>query len=277
MLYTVGYVNDWYTYGESKNGEGVDVMIDICSANTDAYRRDPGRMLLRMKQRLRDYFAFLDNDREGIAKTDRATDKEEVIRVFVEWYYKKYLYRHSEAFLDLLEFIKRHKNSPDRDVTAEIKAYFTLPFVKLKSDEAYYGEMSLTEIANKAKTGIDAAALVNLERINSRNYSPRLDLLLFCGHIQSQGRLEESRFDRILSRVSEKEKSTVTSTLYGIYPLCPTRGKLALLEFVEKRGNSLGYSLEEFLTLAYQNGQKDLVYYGILAKQLNPHFPQYRR
>ncbi len=277
MLYTVGYINDWYAYGESRAGKGVDVMIDVCSTDTDAYRRDPQKMLLRMKRRLRDYFAFLGNDREGIVKTDRAKTGEEVIGVFVEWYYDKYLYRHSESFLDLYEFILRHEHSDNHAVTADIKDHFTLPFIKLKSDEVYYGEMSLSEIANKVQTGIDAGALANIERINSNRYSHKLDFLLFCGRLLTKGIFEESRLRRVLQNTPKPDHPTVTGALSGLYPLCPVEGKLATLRFLKEKGNSLGIDYETFLATAYANGAKDAIYYGIMAKQANRHFQHHRR
>ena len=277
MLYTVGYINDWYAYSESRAGDGVDLMIDVCATDTDAYRRDEGKMLTRMKRRLRDYFALLGNDREGIVKTDRAKSIEEVIGVFVDWYYAKYLYRHNEAFLDLYDFILRHQNSDSKAITKDIKDHFTLPFVKLKSDEAYYGEMSLKEIAGKAQTGIDSAVLVNIERINSNRYSYKLDFLLFCGHLQSKGVFEESRMERVLRNTPESERPVIFATLPKLYPLCPIDGKLKLLQYVKTKGKPLGIDYDTFLATAYQDGQKDLVYFGMMAERANSHFLRHRR
>ena len=96
-----------------------------------------------MKKRLRDYFELLGNDREAIAKTDRAATPEEVIRVYVDWYYLKYLYRHNEQFLDMYEFISTNLNSNNETVTSGIKEHFVLPFIKLKDDEAYLARCQL--------------------------------------------------------------------------------------------------------------------------------------
>ena len=276
MLYTVGYVNDWYSYCESKTGDGVDIMIDVCCSDTDAYRRDPNKMLLRMKKRLRDYFEFLGNDREGIAKTDRAKTKEDIIRVYVDWYYIKYLYRHNEQFLDLYEFITRNDDNNSEKITTEIKDHFVLPFIKLKSDEAYYGEMSIKEIANKALTGISRSALTNVERINSNRYSYKLDFLLFCGHLRMNGTFEESRLDRVLSNAPESELKTITTSLGKLYEVCEVAGRLAILNYIRQNGKNIGLDYDTFLKAAYSNGQKDLIFYGIMAERVNHHFIEHR-
>ena len=83
MLYTVGYINDWYTYSYSKDGNSVEILIDITATDHDTYRNDPQKMFRRMQRRLRDYFEFLGNDRGGIAKANRAKTIEELIWIYV--------------------------------------------------------------------------------------------------------------------------------------------------------------------------------------------------
>lgn len=277
MLYTVGYINDWYSYCKSKDGAGIDILIDICSTDALSYEADPKKMLRRMKNRLRDYFDLLGNNREGIAKTDRATTPEEIIRVFVNWYYTKYLYHHNEQFIDLFEFIRNNDDNDSERITTGIKDYFMLPFVKLKSDEALYGDMSLKEIANTVVTGVSKATLANVERINSNRYSYKLDFLLFCGYLRMYGQFEESRLERLLGSMQSSELSAVTDAFGKLYTVCDVAGRLSLLKYLEKSGAEVGINLNEFLTSAYKSGQKDLIFYAIMAKQVNKYYSISRR
>lgn len=52
LLYLSGYVNDWYFYSKSKDGDGVDVFVDICVTDTASYQVDRNKMLNRMKNRM---------------------------------------------------------------------------------------------------------------------------------------------------------------------------------------------------------------------------------
>lgn len=277
MLYLTGYVNDWYSYSQSKDGSGVDILVDICSTGYDSYRKDPSVMLNRMKTRMREYFEYMGYSRKSIAQTNRAKTPEELIRIYVKWYYEKYLYHHNEQFLDFYEFIEANARCDRDQITEEIKDYFVLPFAKLKSDEALYNELSLKEIIAKTTTGVSKKTLVNLERINSNRYSYKLDLALFCGHLRMNNAFDESRLERILSRLPDDEVRQLSGALSTLYPTCDTAAKIELLRYMEQNSGRLRTTYDHFLGQAYSSGQKDEVYYGIIASRLNKKFRSMRR
>lgn len=277
MLYSVGYINDWYTSCTSKNGNGVDISIDICSEDPWSYDTDPNKMLRRMKNRLRDYFDFLGNNRDSIARTDRSNTPEEVIRVFIDWYYIKFLYHHNEQFLDLYEFIQSNADNNSERITASIKDYFTLPFIKLKSDETLFGDMSIKEITNKVIQGVSKPLLVNIERINSNRYSYKFDFLLFCGHLRLNGRFEEGRLERLLTSMPSSEQNDIRSSFIKLYAICDVAGKLSMINYLESPANSVGIEISHFLISVYKDKRKDLMFYGIIANHSNKLFRAYRR
>lgn len=269
MLYNVGYINDWYAYCKSKNIEGVDILIDIISTDAASYQKDPQKMILRMKNRVRAYFDELGNNRESIAKTERAKSEQEIIKVYVDWYYLKYLYHHNEQFLDLYDFITTNTDSNGEEITAAIKDYFSLPFITIKSDEASYNDMSLLEISDKIKSGLNRSTIANIERINTNRYSYRLDYLLFCANLRYNGVLESDRLERVLNNVSYHEKEIIGDDFAKLYPLCSPEGKIAIINFIDDDGGIFNLNLNEFLTAAYADGTKDIIYYGIMAEMLN--------
>ncbi len=277
MLYLSGYINDWYSYSQSKDGNGIDILVDICSTGADSYKKDPNKMLKRMKERMHDYFVYMGNSRESIARVDRAKSPEEIIRIYVKWYYEKYLYHHNEQFIDFFEFITANA-SCDRDkITEDIKDYFVLPFAKLKSDEALYNELSLKEIIAKTTRGVGKNTLINLERINSNRYSYKLDLALFCGQLRMNDIFDESRLERILSKLPEDEIVQLSNALSTLYPSCNTAAKISLLNYMEREAASLKTTYMDFLKRSYSSGQKDDIYYGIMANILNKCFDRMRR
>lgn len=277
MLYLTGYINDWYSYSQTKDGSGVDILIDICAAGADSYKTDPNKMLNRMKERMHDYFVYMGNSRESIAKVERAKTPKAVIEVYVKWYYEKYLYHHNEQFLDFFEFISANATCDRDKITEEIKDYFVLPFAKLKSDEALYNELSLKEIILKTTTGVSKNTLVNLERINSNRYSYKLDLALFCGQLRMNDVFDESRLDRILSNLPDEEITQLGNALASLYPSCSSAAKIDILKYMEKEATSLRTTYMDFLKKVYSNGQKDEIYYGIMANMLNKFFDKMRR
>lgn len=267
MLYTTGYIYDWYSYSQTKDHSGLEILIDICSS--EAAIKDT---LRRMRLKLKDYFDFLGNNRESIAKVNRATTPEDLIKAYVDWYYIKYLYHHNEQFLDLFDFITANMGSANEKITDEIKDYFVLPFIKLKSDEAYYGEMSTKEIVNKAVLGINKETLANIERINSNRYSYRLDLLLFCGRLRMESFFDKNRLERVLNRIPKEDRATVIGAFARLYAVSGISAKLAILNYIESEGKKIGIEYSTFVSDAYRDSRKDLIYFGIMAKKVNPAF-----
>ena len=277
MLYLVGYINDWYSYSRSKNQEGVDILVDICSTNEASYRNDPKKMLNRMKERSRNYFEYMGRNREAIAKVERAKTPEEIIRVYVKWYYERYLYHHNEQFMDLFEFLSSNIDCNADKITEEIKDYFILPFAKLRSDETLYNELSLKEIIAKTTLGVSKSTLINLERINSSRYSTNIDLALFCGQLRMNGIFDESRLERIITKLSDDEIILLSNALISLYPFCQTEMKIIILNYMERRSSALKTTYNDFLNGIYENGVKDEIYYGIMSGILNKHFEMIRR
>ncbi len=277
MLYLTGFVNDWYSYSQTKDGSGVDILVDICSTDADKYRKSPAVMLNRMKERMRSYFEYMGNNREAIVKAERSKTPEEIILVYVKWYYERYLYHHNEQFLDFFDFLTENLSSDNDKITEEIKDYFVLPFAKLKSDEALYNELSIKEIISKTTAGVGKNTLINLERINSNRYSVKLDLALLCGNLRMNGMFDESRLERILFDVPKEEIPLLSNALCYLYSFGKTESKIHMLNYVERAGRSLKISYIDFLEKIYSNGIKDEIYYGIVANMLNKHFVKMRR
>lgn len=266
MLYLAGYINDWYTYEHNEKSAAIDVLIDICSTNAESFLTDQGKIFRRMQKRLCDYFDFLGGTREVISKVNRASSPEQLIDIYVDWYYAKYLYHHNEQFIDLYEFIISNMRGNNDHITDEIKDHFILPFIKLKTDEAYYLSMSPEEITEKAILGVGSDTLVNLERINGNRYSYLLDYMLFCGHYRMNGVFEGGRLKRVLRSAEDSER--IYHLLPQVYAAGSPEAKLDMLKYIETSSGGL----DAFLTAAYENGERDLVYYGLLAQRANKVF-----
>lgn len=277
MLYITGYVNDWQSLRKSAAGDGVDIMVDIKSGDSAAYDMNPNKMLNRMKERLTRYFDLMGDTKEEAFKTNNAQTIGEIISVYVNWYYNKYLYQHNEQFLDLYEFIIQNIGGSNEEITEQIKAYFNLPFQEIRNDEVYFKGLSLKEIFNKAISGLSRSTAGNIERINSSNYSYKLDYLLLCFRLLHQGIFEEDRLNRLAVQTPREELPYIRQSLQKLYGACELREKLAVLNWVSKPGNLLRLETNSFLRAIYSGGEKDLIYYALMAKKANIQYASCRR
>lgn len=267
MLYSVGYIHDWYTYSRSGSGQGIDILIEITP--TKSTNQDPMR---RMRNALVRYFDFLGDNREGIAKANRAKTPEDLIQIYVDWYYIKYLYHHNEQFLDLYEFITKHHNTEDDFITAEIKNYFVLPFMKLKSEETQFNDMSVEELADRSISGISKDVLANIERINSNRYSYKLDLLLALASLRKDAFFDPSRFDRILNAAPAPEEKAIGLALAKLYSVCSIPVRFSMINYIAVHEKKFGLSQTDFVERAYHRTSRDVIFYGILARKMNHYF-----
>ncbi|MFE8700900.1 DEAD/DEAH box helicase [Cytobacillus sp. FJAT-54145] len=276
MLYVVGYVHDWYSYSANDEASTVSIFVDISSTNHHLYSKAEN-IINRMKEKASDYFDFMGSNRESIVKIARASTIEEIIKVYVDWYYAKYLYLHKEQFLDFLAFIEGNQEGDNEKITSEIKEYFTLPFIEIISDEELYSNLSLKELTLKIHKGIGKHTIANIERINSNRYSYRLDFFLFLGGLQLNSRFDSNRLERILNHLSGDELHELKDSLFSIFSKCKLEGRLSILKYLDSKDNSLGIKFFEFFNKVYEAREKDTIYYGVMAKYANKRFNSFRR
>jgi superfamily II DNA helicase RecQ len=281
MLYVTGYVKDWYTYRAVESSDAIELIIDICSVpNTGGHKViaiDDASMLERMRKKSRDYFASMGNDRESIFKVSKAQKIEDILRTYVDWYYEKFLYHHKEQFLDLFEFLTTNKDGDSVKITEEIEDYFTLPFIQIKEDEEYYSNMTMAELSDQVIKGIGKNTLSNIERINSNNYSYKLDYLLFVGNWSRAGRFDATRLERFWGKLAEDEKQIFFMTMAELYSGCTSDAKWSYLKYIDDKQNITGLRLAQVVDAIYRKTQKDKVFYGILARTANKKFSEFMR
>lgn len=271
MLYASGYISDWYSYKGLDDKKQIEIMIDVSATNHQYYGKEEN-MVARMRKRSTDYFVFMGNDRKSIAKVARAKSAEEVIRVYVDWYYEKYLYHHKEEFLDMFDFILTNIDGNIDKITEDIKEYFILPFVNIKMTEDYYIRLSIEDISKKIISGVGKTTLINIERINSNRYSYKLDYMLFLGNWRMVSRFDVGRLERFWNKMSYEEQEIVQESLLVMYKQCEDRAKWEFLSYLGVNKSFKNLSIDGVVELMYKDGYRDSIYYGLLSKKLNQKF-----
>lgn len=271
ILHIMGYIHEWYFCANDTRNGLARIIINVRVSNAEFYR-DSANMLSRMKKRAIEYYESLGSNREQIAKTQRAGDASEVLGIYVDWYYAEYLYHHKEMFLDFFDFVESNVDNDCEKITEDIRDYFTLPFIEIKSDETYYSKLSLGEIADKVAQGVGRNKLANIERINSKRYSLNLDCMLFLGNLKTNMRFDERRLERILGSLTEADRQAFINAIRTVFGSSKPSARLAAILGFAEFGEPLGSNYVQICDLLYENTDKDIVYYGMLAERLNPKF-----
>jgi hypothetical protein len=222
-----------------------------------------------MKTTAVEYYNFLGDNRQQIAQTQRSGTIEDIINIYVDWYYVKFLYHHKELFLDFLDFVEENKSKSDENITEDIKEYFTLPFIEIKADEAKYRNMSLTDITKKVVQGVDANTIANIERLNSNSYSFSLDCFILLANLRKNSKFDENRFDRVLSRTPSNMISLLLSSIGKVYEKLGVEARFNVLKLLEKNASRFALSVPQICDTLYDNISKDIIYYGLLSYECN--------
>lgn len=271
MLYVTGYIKDWYTYRALEDNQ-IEIIVDICTVPNVGHQvvaLDDESMLDRMKKTSREYFTSMNNDRESVFNVSRAKSLEEVIKIYVKWYYEKFLYHHKEQFLDFFDFITNNQECDSVKITEEIEDYFVLPFIQIKEDEDFYSSLTFDEVSKQLISGVGKNTLTNIERINSNSYSYRLDFLLFIGNWNRLGRFEATRLERIWNKLDTDEQKILFDTLVTMYPECSDDAKWNCLKYFDGNNNVTDIKLQAIMDSIYRDKEKDKLYYGIMARCAN--------
>jgi hypothetical protein len=205
-------------------------------------------------------------------ETQRATDIPSVIKIYVDWYYSKFLYHHKEMFLDFLAFAESNKENNSDKVTEEIREYFTLPFIEIKNDEMYYSKLSLKEIADKVSSGIGRNTLANVEQINSNRYMYNLDCFLFLGNLKLYARFDKSRFERIIRNTPANGSQELIKAINKVFVKLNTTARFETIRGLIDDGALFGGDPIGICNALYKGADKDTVYYGVIATLLNRQF-----
>jgi hypothetical protein len=271
MLHNLGYVDDWYSYSGNDEEGTVDIMIVISTTNHDHFSQDKN-MIMRMKDRAIAHYEFLGNNRAQIMATQGSKTFKDLISVYVDWYYNRYLYLHKEMFLDCLDFVLLSKDHTDEQITDTIREYFSLPFAEIKNTEAYYATLSVEDVIRKVSEGIGKSTLVNIERINSNNYVLQLDVLLLLGNAMVSKFFDCNRFERIIGEISNWEKQKLIEAICAMYPKFEKESRFNVIRTFKQFSSEIGKPLDDLISLCYKEYPKDEIYYGFIAEKLNKLF-----
>ncbi len=266
MLYVLGYIKDWYSYSADEKDGKIEIMMSIVNNDTEL---NDSFIFKRMKTTAVEYYNFLGDNRQQIAQTQRSRTIEEILNIYVDWYYVKFLYHHKELFLDFLDFVEENKSKSDDTITEDIKEYFTLPFIEIKADEAKYRNMSLTDITKKVVQGIDANTIANIERLNSNSYSYSLDCFILLANLRKNSKFDENRFDRVLSRTPSNMTDLLLSSIGKVYEKINVEARFNALKLLEKNAHHFSLTFPQLFDTLYDNIGRDIIYYGLLASECN--------
>lgn len=267
MLSSMGLIEDWYLYHTGRGGAGfTEIMVDLFSSSPNAFS-DASFLLRRIRQRFPEYLTECDAEETVVRQAASVKTLRDALQLYAGWYFQQYLYQHKESFLDLYDFIVRNQNSLNEEITAQIQDYYTLPFLKIRSDAETFLSLDPPEILHKIRTGTGRATVNRLENRLTLQYDPKLDYAVLLGKMRF-GSFEATRANRVFSKIQCKT-GQIQEILTGLYGFLFPESRIKLLNWTEQHTNIVRWTMNELLKNVYAEIPKDQIYYGFAAQRLN--------
>lgn len=266
VLFTIGFVNNWSYCEINNNANTVKMLIAVKKAN---------QSLNQIKEKTRDYLYVVGGDKKSISLINSSTSIEEIICIYLDWYYNHFIYHHKEQFLDMLAFFESYKSEDkeanySKEIINRLAAYFSLSMLEISQDEAKYANLSFKNIAETVISGIDYTTVSNIQRINQDNNNIKLDYFLFIYSLVCDGEYDESRITRILVGMEDDGHIDFFESISIAYEKVDTSNRFLLFKAISECLINSDFDFEIFFDMIYRHNKRDIIFYGVMAKKINP-------
>jgi hypothetical protein len=258
FLHRIGIVYDWYTHSASENHEYFEVFVDVS---------DNAGSVKSCKQYTLDYLAHMKAEQKTLYIIRESKSHKEIIIEFIEWYYQQFLYYHREQYNNMISFFNQFEKADDKKISENLRTYFQLSVEKIIEDNQTYSNLDLESAINMTDGRLDSDTMSNLEQISESVYNEKLDFIIFSQRLKDS-RFEVERLDRLLENLNKQDLPLLYNEIPKFYDLLINDKDR--LEFVVSL--SKYFSLNDVLDRIFENNQRDLIYYGFLANEINPIF-----
>lgn len=264
ILFAIGYINNWSLCKVDYKNNKATILIGLKHENLT---------LEKIKEYTKNSLYIL-NGSKSIIAVGRAKSIEEIIDIYNDWYYNHFIYHHREQFLDMLSFFESYssRDNLDSEINNRLTSYFSLSMLDIGRDEALYIDLSFINIVNSIVSGVDYSIVNNIEKINQDNYNIKLDYFLFIYNLINGHEYESSRMDRILSKLDREMFLDYIESIAYIYQQIPANNKFELFNSICNYSGKENIDFKLFFDMIYRSNEKDLIYYGVLAKEINLKF-----
>lgn len=264
VLFLFRYVHDWSI--SERNSNKIKFMVII---------KPEEQNISSMKNKIRDYFYKLGEHRDSISKTSQAQTIEELLKIYINWYYEQFLYHHKEQFFDMISFISTHSTNDkakqkdlDEEISERLSSYFSLSMLDVSEDEAKFTQLTLVNIIEFVTSPLESSTITNLERLLADKYAWKFDVAMFVYNLANTRIFESSRFRRILTNAQKIELNELFEILPILNQYLSIQTRFEMIKEVE----NFYADKDEFVTRVskyYGVIEADKIYYGIIAQSVN--------
>jgi RecQ family ATP-dependent DNA helicase len=262
--FAIGFVNNWSFCDIDRSKGTIKMLIAIKREN---------QTFEEIKEKTKNYLYLLGGNKKSISLVGHAKSIEEILNIYIEWYYNHFIYHHKEQFLDMLSFFEAYKTDKEiigrKEIHNRLAAYFSLSMLEISQDEAKYVNLSFKNIAETIIAGLDYKTVSNIQRINQDNHNVKLDFFLFIYSLICDDEFDVSRIMRIFEIIDTDSYIDFLEAISTMYEKVSDNNKFLLFNDLCKYVEKINSDFPTFFDMIFRQNQKDLIYFGVMAKRLN--------
>jgi superfamily II DNA or RNA helicase len=257
-LYKLGIVSNWSLC--KKTDSTVVIMLA---------RPQDGAPLALIKENLRQYFSDVGGSSKYLLDLDFATTLNEVFRLYADWYFNHFIFHRHERFLAMVDFCKGAAGLSQECLRGRLSRCFTLNMVFVAETVEKYRRLTYPRIVERVYSADLHTERAALDDGSTDEYHAKLDFALLTFGILD-GCMDCERLKRVFANVAGKDSSDFLDAIAVLYgKMRDPQDKFLLFSELCRFGQQRNVPFSTLFDAVFRSNPPDIVYYGVMANQIN--------
>lgn len=255
ILFRVGLVGCWFMK-----------YIDVSQGHVEFYvERDYEKPMPEYRRFLQEYISNMGNFPETVDSILMAKDINELIYVYIEWYFDHFVYHHRRQFLDLVYFFEQSKNLDGREILDSLGEYFSTNILFIEDQGELIRNSSIKELFLLVEEPAAMNTRNALEQSLARAYVAKWDMFVLVYDLLKTQTLPsaETRLAALDAALNTKDRMELREELCKAYFKCSEYNRYEILYYLVD-----AFGSEQALEYLYHYNPHDELYYSVIFHEL---------
>lgn len=243
VLFRIGVIFAWYIVNDLDSSYGHSIEFHITTKEFN---------LEEVKERSIKYLRSLGRYNKYVSEIKESKSIENVIKIFVEWYYQEFFYQQREHALQVLEFFDHYKNRNSNEINEHLMSFYSLNLLEISKTTIQIDQLNVREILNLVKEELSEITVESIRKSMESEYSAKCDLFLFAHYLINNKSNDMTRFNRIVSNLGHSDQLDLLSFIVEFYNQMDYKCKIETINILS---STLGF--ERVINSIYSKHEQD--------------------
>lgn len=146
-----------------------------------------------------------------------AKSLEDVITIYLDWFYQEYLYYHREQLINVIDFININANKDSTYIGNALSPYFSINLMDIENNKNNLNDLYVEDILNMNRWEISTKKII-AEELLAATYNVKYDLIILLEQMYSGNNTYSNRYLRILKELNPNERTNFICSTWKYIP-----------------------------------------------------------